>query len=245
MDRPLIIAHRGRTGGSAAENSLPAILAAASAGADLVELDIRLSLDRRAVVFHDAFLVRSTYAHGWVGFYPSSLLKHLRLRHTPDVRVSVLEDLLAVMPATIQPALHLKTHAAFAATLRAVERFGDPSRTWLWLDRLDHITRAVARHPPIHCTYLPRNARTPAELTAIFAEVRGAGADAVGVDADQVNAALVAAAATHGLRLFAMLYDWQWDMLPALVASGIGGIISDDPARVAAAGSSGRSRYRD
>jgi glycerophosphoryl diester phosphodiesterase len=234
MDRPLVVSHRGKTPGSAAENSLAAIQDAAAAGADLVELDVRLSLDRHAVVLHDAFLGRTTAGHGWVRLYPSFLLHRLRLRRSPAERVPLLDDLLPSIPPGVQPALHLKDAGALGAVLRAVERSGDPSRTWLWLDRLDHVQRAVGRFPTIRCTYLPTEARTPAELTTIFARVRGTGAAAVGVDADQVDASLVAGATAHGLRLFAMLYDWQWDLLPGLVAAGIGGIISDDPARVRA-----------
>ena len=232
MDRPLVVSHRGKTAGSAAENSLTAIREAAAAGADLVELDLRLSLDRRAIVLHDAFLQRSTHGRGWVRLYPSGVLRRISLRHSASERVPVLDDLLPAIPATVQPALHLKDHTALSATLRAVERTGDPSRTWLWLDRLEHIRHAVAQFPSIRCTYLPTEARTPSELTAIFPGVRKAGAAAVGVDADQVNAELVADATAHGLRLFAMLYDWQWELLPELVANGIGGVISDDPGRV-------------
>ncbi len=235
MSRPFIIAHRAKTADSAIENSLRAIRLAAEAGADLVELDIRLSLDRRAVVVHDAFLGRTTTGHGWVRLYPSFLLRRLRLRTPGGGHVSLLRDLLPAIPPSVQPALHLKEHAALDAVLRDIGRAGTPARTWLWLDRLDDVRRSVATFPSIQCTYLPTEARTPPELSAIFPAVRNAGGVAVGVDANQVVADLVDNAAAHGLRLFAMLYEGQWNLLDDILAAGIGGIITGDSARVRAA----------
>ncbi|MBA2276357.1 MAG: hypothetical protein H0W06_01225, partial [Chloroflexia bacterium] len=153
MDRPFVVAHRGKTPDYPVENALSAIRLAAGAGADLAELDIRLSLDRRAVVLHDAFLGRATTGRGWVGSYPARYLRRLRLRGNPDERLPLLRDLLPGLPTTIQPALHLKDRAAIGPVLADIGRSGDPARTWLWLDRLDHIRRAVARLPTIHCTY--------------------------------------------------------------------------------------------
>jgi glycerophosphoryl diester phosphodiesterase len=52
---PLIIAHRGASVDHP-ENSIAAFLAAAAAGADLVELDVRVTADHRLAVHHDARL---------------------------------------------------------------------------------------------------------------------------------------------------------------------------------------------
>lgn len=55
---PLIIAHRGASA-SAPENTLAAFARAVEAGADGVELDVRLSKDGKPVVIHDATLSRT------------------------------------------------------------------------------------------------------------------------------------------------------------------------------------------
>ena len=57
--RPLVIAHRGYSD-IAPENTLPAFDLALSAGADLVELDYRETLDGHLLVIHDAELDRTT-----------------------------------------------------------------------------------------------------------------------------------------------------------------------------------------
>ncbi len=51
------IAHRGEPRGNR-ENTLPAIEAAVAAGADMVEIDLRLTADDRLVVLHDPTLER-------------------------------------------------------------------------------------------------------------------------------------------------------------------------------------------
>lgn len=63
--RPLIIAHRGASG-LYPENTLPALKAASCEGADLIEIDVRLTKDRQAVVLHDPTLDKTTNGAGRV-----------------------------------------------------------------------------------------------------------------------------------------------------------------------------------
>ncbi len=55
-DRLLVVGHRGAEG-VAPENTWPALQAGHQAGADLLELDIQLTRDGQAVVFHDFSLM--------------------------------------------------------------------------------------------------------------------------------------------------------------------------------------------
>ena len=61
--RPLIIAHRGASA-VAPESTRAAIREAVRAGADMVELDVQLTQDRRLVVFHDDRVERTTNGKG-------------------------------------------------------------------------------------------------------------------------------------------------------------------------------------
>ncbi|WP_432543281.1 glycerophosphodiester phosphodiesterase [Kineococcus sp. SYSU DK002] len=63
MTRPLVIAHRGYSA-VAPENTLAAFEAALRAGADLLELDVRLDADGIPVVLHDARLDRTSDTTG-------------------------------------------------------------------------------------------------------------------------------------------------------------------------------------
>ena len=107
IDRP--IAHRGlwRTGGPP-ENTLAAFEAAARKGY-AIELDVRLSADGEAMVFHDDILDRLTASAGLVEETPADDLCALRLLGS-DQSIPTLEQALAVIGAT--PVLvELKTPA--------------------------------------------------------------------------------------------------------------------------------------
>lgn len=54
----LIIGHRGAAG-LAPENTLAGVHAGVAAGADMIELDVRVTKDRKLVVIHDARLLRT------------------------------------------------------------------------------------------------------------------------------------------------------------------------------------------
>jgi len=72
--RVLIIGHRGASA-YYPENTLLAIRKAIEMGADIIEVDIRLSRDRYPVVIHDETLDRTTNGKGPVSMYTLSELK--------------------------------------------------------------------------------------------------------------------------------------------------------------------------
>lgn len=73
---PLVVAHRGDPT-SAPENTLPALARAVAFGADMVEVDVRLTADGVPVLLHDATLDRTTTARGPVGALTSEQLAHV------------------------------------------------------------------------------------------------------------------------------------------------------------------------
>jgi glycerophosphoryl diester phosphodiesterase len=72
----LLVAHRGASE-LAPENTLAAFRLAVAGGADIIELDIQLSSDDHAIVFHDKFLFRTTRAWGFVSRKTLAQLKAL------------------------------------------------------------------------------------------------------------------------------------------------------------------------
>lgn len=72
-----IVAHRGVTD-EAPENTLPAFLKAIELGADAVELDVRLTQDGVAVVFHDSYLQEITDLSGPIFSYSYEQLRAAR-----------------------------------------------------------------------------------------------------------------------------------------------------------------------
>jgi len=76
LKKPLNIAHRGFSS-KAPENTLRAIQLANGAGADCIELDVRLTKDRVPVVLHDANLERTTNVKGLLSDHNCRDLKWL------------------------------------------------------------------------------------------------------------------------------------------------------------------------
>ena len=73
---PLIIAHRGDLS-TAPENTLPAFQRARDAGADGVELDVRVTRDGQLVVFHDRTLERTSNGRGPIGNFSLAEIRSL------------------------------------------------------------------------------------------------------------------------------------------------------------------------
>ena len=76
LPMPLIIAHRGDLS-VAPENTMPAFESALEAGADGIELDVRLTRDNRLVAIHDRTLNRTTSGKGMVDHQDLAALQRL------------------------------------------------------------------------------------------------------------------------------------------------------------------------
>lgn len=114
----LPFAHRGLHGDGRPENSLAAFEAAIERGHG-IELDVRLTLDGRAAVFHDEALDRLTGAQGPVARLTSEELKALELRGGGGERIPILEDVLSLVHGRVPLLIELKAPNASAARLCA------------------------------------------------------------------------------------------------------------------------------
>lgn len=86
------------------ENSLPAIRAALAAGYG-IEIDVQLSKDGEAMVFHDEWMERLTEATGWVKDYTAVELGKIALRDCDEpipTLAAVLELVAGKVPLLIE-----------------------------------------------------------------------------------------------------------------------------------------------
>ncbi len=110
IGRPLVIAHRGASG-THPENTLPAFLQAIASGADIIELDLRMTKDGHVVVIHDGSVDRVTNGNGLVADLTLAQLKALDagFAFTQDggktfpfkgqgITVPTLEEVLTALP---------------------------------------------------------------------------------------------------------------------------------------------------
>lgn len=223
---PLVIAHRSMTPG-AVPNTVAAMTRAAEAGADLIELDVRLSLDRRPVLVHDAMLRASTTGRGWVRLWPSFGLRRLQLRHDALHSIDRLDDAIRACPPGCQLALHLKDHGALGPVLTRLRRADQAKQTWLWLERPRDVFRATRALPDLRITLLRPQGWHPDRYPHYLAEAQWVGAAAISLPAGVIDGPMVTRAHQHQLRVFTRIDDSQG--VPALAMMGVDGFITDDP----------------
>ncbi|QCO67566.2 glycerophosphodiester phosphodiesterase [Luteimonas yindakuii] len=128
-----VTAHRGAST-VAPENTLAAFQAAIDAGADAIELDVRLSADGVVVVFHDSDFRRVAGDPRTVVQTPLSAMRDIDVGSWFDPafageRIATLAEALAFIDGRALALIELKpdadnAHALLDATLRAVERGG-------------------------------------------------------------------------------------------------------------------------
>ena len=106
-----LYAHRGLHGQGVCENSLAAFARACEAGVG-IELDVRLSADGEAVVFHDATLERLC---GCAGRVDAKTLSQLRALSLPDGgRIPTLEEALKLVDGRVPLLVEVKNGPGLA-----------------------------------------------------------------------------------------------------------------------------------
>lgn len=118
---PKVIAHRGASG-EEPENTLRAFEAAVAQGAQMIELDLRLTMDGHVVVIHDASLNRTTDRQGRIA--KITLAEARRADAGKGERIPTLKETLELARKRAELYLEMKDANAATATLREVREFG-------------------------------------------------------------------------------------------------------------------------
>lgn len=127
-----LYAHRGSPGPTSVENTVPAVSAALSAGADGVEVDLRLSLDGVLVVSHDSDLRRVAACPLAVAATPWDRLRDAcDRRGVPLARAEWLLAAMAGRPVVLElkqppPGLTPSTARALVGVLTGLAAAGLP-----------------------------------------------------------------------------------------------------------------------
>ena len=235
----LVIGHRG-SAGTAPENTLASFQAAADAGADMIELDVRLAADNVLVVHHDMSLRRTT-GIGWrVRDVEASEITGLDAgawfgRRFRGARVPDLEGVLAWRPARLGLNIEVKTggdprgpSAYVEALLGLIDRI--PAAKLLVSSFDDaFLTRLHAADPriPLGCLFAPvrDQVRGPAALA------HATGARVFICSVRQGGRPLVRAAQAAGLAVYVYGITAVRQARRCHVL-GVNGIITDFPARM-------------
>ncbi len=243
--RPWVVGHRGAAL-RAPENTAAGIRAGIDAGADAIEVDVRLAADGRVVVLHDATLDRTTDGRGPVDERAWAELARLdagswfsrRFRGEPLLdldaalalargRVPLFVEIKAGDPAG-PGALRRADRLLLDGVLAALRRTGGLADVVLSSFHWPVLAAAAAAAPSarLALTVGPRSLEDPVEAANRI------GATALHANRRLCSRSFVARAHAAGLEVLAFVVDREREV-ERLLAAGVDGVFTDDPGRVA------------
>lgn len=230
-----------------AENTVPAFEVAMRAGADVVELDVRMTSDDVAVVMHDPDVDRTTDGWGLVRSATLSELKRLTVETSSGDRVEIptLEEALRCLSGRAAVDVEIKNvpgepdfeparELAVEATLRAVDRTAFVGTVLISSFNPLSIARALELEPDVVTGLLVTEDVDP-RVAFSFAREQGhswvlphvsAVLDGPGELATEVHGA--------GMSLGAWITD-DPTMAVTLFRAGLDAVATNDPAAIVAA----------
>jgi glycerophosphoryl diester phosphodiesterase len=235
------VAHRGASA-TEPDNTLGAFEVAISAGADAVELDVRLTSDSVAIVMHDADVSGSTDGSGFVHQMTLADVKRLDASagRGPRQEVPTLAEALETIGGRCgidleiknlpgEPSFDSPKEAILRVTLEALEAASFPgpvlisSFNWLTIERSKELA------PQIPTGFL---SIAVVDAHAAFVYARRAGHDFVLPQTPallQAGEGLVEEAHEHGVRVGTWVTDDPAE-LETLFGWGVDAVASNDPA---------------
>lgn len=218
MSRALVIAHRGASAREP-ENSLAAFRAAATLGADAVELDIHATADGALIVHHDELIER---AHA----IPRLTADQVRTFRLPNGEpLPTLEQALAAVGTRLQVFIEVKSlDPRFdGRLLDAMQRGPNPSS--YAIHSFDHriVRRLGLVRPGLRCGVL--SSSYPIRPLAALAD---AGATILWQERTMVDRPLADALHGSGMQLLVWTVDDAADM-QRLLELGVDGLCSNRP----------------
>lgn len=220
-ERPAVIAHRGASS-RAPEHTVAAYDLALMAGADVLEVDVRLTGAGELAIVHDTTLLRTAGD-------PRAVSEIALADLDPSVRPLSLGELLGRYGSATRYLLDLKDPCAPVERRVAeeVERHGLAPRVQIQTFCKRGLRRAHRAAPGVSLAQLYPEVVPRAAILRDLARVAPFAA-AIGPEAHAVDAALVAAAHARGLRVQPYTVNDPAEV-ERLLALGVDGVISDVP----------------
>lgn len=227
----LVIAHRGDSV-RAPENTLLAISLAIEAGADAVEVDVRLSQDGVPFILHEDLLDETTNGTGPAADLTMAELKQLDAGSWKDIRftghqIPTLEEALAVIRGRGRLLIDVKADGMAAAVAAVYRQSGvatSEAMVGAWtVEQMDEF----ARHMP-DALIMRSNGEPPGWDAKYFERMKASGVRGFEVG-DIWPPAFVDAARNADMLVIAYTVNDEGTMR-RLIRMGIDGIETDDPA---------------
>jgi glycerophosphoryl diester phosphodiesterase len=223
----LVVAHR-TCPGDAPENSISGIGVAARLGADVVEVDVRLTRDGVAVLHHDPVLRRTTegrFPRPVRALTAAEVTAH-RFRDDPTAGPPTFAQALDALPSGLRMAVDIKVDAAVPAVVAEVRRRAAEDRVLLW-SRSPAMVRHCAEALPEVPRALLRNTHVGPAHRRYLDDAVACGASAVSLHEDAARPDVVAGARHRGLTVFAWFRSLEAQHRGRSLA--LDGVVTDHP----------------
>jgi glycerophosphoryl diester phosphodiesterase len=226
VTRPLVIAHR-TCPTHAPENTLAGVRAAIERGADVVEVDVRLSRDGVPVVVHDWHLLRVARRARRVRALRVDELRRLRVLGSEETIPTLAAVLDMLGPVGI--ALDIKDRRAARAVIEVLAESGYRGRVLGWATSRK-VLRAFEHtgHAGLEVALL-RGSRSPRRLRRLIDDAVRWHVDAISVDERIVDRQFVTRAADLGLGVYTMVNARSASAVARMLQLGVRGVITDWP----------------
>jgi glycerophosphoryl diester phosphodiesterase len=245
MSEFLKIGHRGAAGYEP-ENTLRSFIAAIKMGADAIEFDVRLSADKKVVVFHDATLSRITGNEGLVCDVPYNTLRLLNAGK--GEQIPLLEQVFGVLGKGNATGwktpffnIELKEDGMIDEVLRLIRQYNlvdsvvisafdanenGTGNTASW----GELIRMSALEPSLRIAFIARRAENFLREMEVI-RVCGFKPYALNPSKNIVTEHMVAKAHAFGVKVFVWTVN-EPDEIIHVKAMGVDGIFSDYPDRL-------------
>jgi len=215
-------------------NTMAALAAGRARGADMLELDVRLTGDGAVILFHDSDLAAITGVQGRVRDYPAAFLQTLDVGSYFDAafaaeRMPLLADVLAWARGKIPLLIELKHEPPWQDALEdkvidLIEDFAMVDEVVLMAFDQFALARVRDRNPKIATTFMYHG-----RFLDLMAVIDGLGLAALSPMTQYLGAAEVRQ--IHAAGLACSPGGWQWNY-PQLAAIGVDTVGANDPALV-------------
>ena len=225
IDVMLIIGHRGAPR-EAPENSLDSFRAAYAAGADMIELDIRLTHDNVPIALHDQTLFRTHGKHISVSRHTLAELTALNLQPALPTLDQILDEFFGVILLNIELKSSKSSTIVLATIAKHVKKKSDWDNVLISSFRARELLAARRIESRIPLALLHNH--NPFLFIAYERRLR---LSAVGFHRLYTHS--LATMVAKKIGLFCYAYTVDRPHAAALLASqGIDGIVTNDPARL-------------
>ena len=225
---PLLIAHRGEAG-IAPENTVAAFDLAWKSGVKAVELDCRLTKDKKIICLHDANTKRTSGVDLVVSKTDSARLRQLDVGKWKDAKyagekIPFLADVIASLPSDCMILCEVKTDSAILPYLKEVlENSTNRSRVTIISFHVD-VCSGIKKMLPSQRVYLlkqaPKNPDTgkfmPYDEDELLDICRKHKLDGLDLKHTMMTQAFIRRANAHGLKVFVYTCDKLADVQRAI-----------------------------